>query len=149
MNPHASRNLKTAVGALAAFLILAVGCAKAPPPKPMSINPTDSCFYCKSAIQERFAAEFASKNGFIRKFDDMGCLIADVKKVGKKNVIAVFVMDVQSKTWMPGESAFFVRSDKLLTPQKSGIVAFKDEAKAKELATQIQGELLKIGDLLK
>jgi nitrous oxide reductase accessory protein NosL len=144
-----SKKHKVVVGGLVVFMLVFVGCEKAPV-KPANINPNDVCYYCKSPIENViFAAEFVTKDGFVRKFDDIGCLIANARKIGKKNIVAVYVMDVSTKTWLPGNEAQLVRSDKLLTPKKGGIVAFQDPSKAQSLATRSQGELLKVEDLLK
>lgn len=131
-------------------IFLLAACEK-PPVKPSSINTNgDVCFYCKSPIADvRFAAEFVTNDGFVRKFDDIGCLIANARRVGKKNIQAFFAMDVQSKVWLPAEQAHFVRSDKLRTPQKGGIIAFQDLATAQNFASRYQAELVKLEDLVK
>jgi nitrous oxide reductase accessory protein NosL len=129
------------------FLILC-GCEKAPV-KPASISSNDVCFYCKSPITDvGFAAEFVTSTGFVRKFDDLSCLVANAKKVGKKNIVAFYVMDVQSKTFFPVEQMQFVRSDKIRTPRNGRVVALQDASQAKAVAARYQGEIVKFADLL-
>ena len=131
------------------------GCEKAPL-KPAAIGPNDICFYCRAPIiaggeksQEAFAAEFITKDGFLRKFDDIGCLIANAQKVGKKNIVAYYAVDLVSKAWLPAEQLTFVRSDKIRTPRNGGIIAFQDAARAQQVAAQYQAELVKLSDFIK
>jgi len=135
---------------LACATMLVAGCGGDSAAKPVSITPNDVCFYCKSPINDvAFAAEFITKTGFVRKFDDIGCLVANARKVGKKNILAFYAMDAQSKTFFPADQVQYVRSDKLRTPRNGGIVAIQDPVQAKNLAARYQGELVKFDDLVK
>lgn len=136
-------------GLLFCSILIGAACEKAPV-KPVNIGPNDVCFYCKSPIADvAFAAEFITKDGFVRKFDDFSCLIANAKKLGKKNIRAFYAMDVLSKTWSPVEQLQFVRSDKIRTPRSGGIVAFQDASKAKGVAARYQAELVRFDDIVK
>ena len=65
--------------------LLSCGACEKAPVKPSNITSNDVCFHCKSPITDvTFAAELVANNGFPRKFDDISCLIADAKKLGKK-----------------------------------------------------------------
>jgi copper chaperone NosL len=138
---------------LCTFLIIAA-CAKAPV-KPVEFAENDTCFHCKSPIAAkdvRFAGEFITSNGFVRKFDDIGCLAANAKKVGKNNIVAFYASDIVSGKLLPAEQLQFVRCDKVATPKKSGIVAFQDPAKADEYIARLKGynpEKIKPDDLLR
>ena len=133
---------------LCAVLVLA-GCTKAPV-KPSEITQSDVCFHCKSPITDvAFAAEFITKDGFVRKFDDVACLIAHARKVGKNNIVAFYGIDAPSKKLFPVEELQFVRSDKLRTPQIGGMAAFTDQAKADEFVTRFQAEKIKLDDLIR
>ncbi len=137
---------------LCAFVLVA-GCAKAPV-KPSEFTEEDTCFYCKSPIERKdvnFAAEFITSSGFVRKFDDISCLVANAKKVGKKNIEAFYFSDVVSGKLFPAEQVQFVRCDKLNTPKKGGIIAFADSTKADSFITKYQAykaEKVKLDDLL-
>jgi nitrous oxide reductase accessory protein NosL len=134
---------------LACAMLIVCGC-ETTPVKPVNIGSNDACFYCKSPITDvAFAAEFVTTTGFVRKFDDISCLIANARKVGRKNIVAFYAVDVQSKTFFPVEQLQFVRSDKLRTPRNGRIVALRDPAQAKAVAARYQGEILKFDDLLK
>jgi nitrous oxide reductase accessory protein NosL len=136
-------------GVLFSMVLLGAGCENAPV-KPVSIGPNDVCFYCKSPITDlAFAAEFITKDGFVRKFDDIGCLVANVRKVGRKNIQAFYVMDALSKTWLSAQEAQFIRSDKIRTPKNGGIIAFRDASKAQQMASRYQAEIIPFEDIVK
>jgi nitrous oxide reductase accessory protein NosL len=133
----------------ACTILILCGCERTPV-KPVSISSNDACFYCKSPITDvAYAAEFITTTGFVRKFDDISCLIANARKVGKKNILAFYVIDAQSKTFFPADQVQFVRSDKLRTPRNGKIVALRDPTQAKAVAARYQGEILTFDDLMK
>ena len=95
-------------------------------------------------------AELVTKDGFVRKFDDIGCMLEHAKgKIGKANIIAYYAMDFPTQQWVRAEEAQFVKSDKFQTPRSGGILAFKDQANAQDLASQYQAQLVPFADLIK
>jgi hypothetical protein len=150
-----SRRIRAAVKVLACGLsicvILALTACQQAEVKPLDITESDICFRCKSPVADKhYAAELVTKDGFVRKFDDMGCMLEHAKtKIGKKNIVAYYVMDFPTQQWVKAEEAQFVKSDKFQTPQNGGILAFKDKAKAEALAAQYQAQPIKLEDLLK
>jgi copper chaperone NosL len=137
-----------AAGLIACILMIA-GCQK-PPVMPVGISSDDVCDLCKSTIaQPDFAAEFLTKSGSLRKFDDMACLIASAQAIGKEQIQSTYVMDHKSVTLTPAEQAYFVRSDKIRTPKNGGLIAFKDLSEAQSLASRYQAEMVKFSDLVK
>ena len=137
------------VGLLACLMMLLSACQKAEI-KPLDVVTGDTCYRCRAPITEKhFAAEFVTKDGFVRKFDDISCMTQHAAKVGKKNIEAYYVADFPSQKWLKAEEAFFVQSDQISTPKNSGILAFKDEAQAKALSSQYQAKLLSFKDMLK
>ena len=146
------RGLRFVFGGLLFCTILIGSACEKGPVKPVSIKPNDICFYCKSPLDEQtlaFAAEFITKDGFVRKFDDIGCLVANARKVGRKNIQSFYAMDIVSKTLLPAEQLQFVRSDKIRTPKNGGTVAFQDASRAKEVASRFQTQVLTLDDILK
>jgi len=135
---------------LACTAILVLACQKAPP-KPLDIGTGDVCTRCRGVIAEKqFAAEFITKDGFVRKFDDISCMIEHAKnKVKMENIAAYFTMDYATQQWLKAEEAFYVKSDKFKTPKDSGILTFKDQSKAQALASQYGAQLVTFNDLLK
>jgi copper chaperone NosL len=139
------------IGSLLVLASLALfGCQKEPL-KPVDIGKDELCTSCRSIILEkRYAAEFITKDGFVRKFDDISCMVQHAKsKVKKENIAAFFMVDFPSQQWMAAQEAKCVKSDKFKTPRDGGILAFKDAAKAQALASQYQAQVLSFDDLMK
>jgi len=136
-------------GLLVLASLVLFGCQKEPP-KAVDIGKDELCTSCRSMIVDKhYAAEFITKDGFVRKFDDLACMIQHAKKVKRDSIAAFFAMDFPSTQWMPAQDGKYVRSDKFKTPKDGGVLAFKDPAKAQALATQYQAQLLSFDDLMK
>jgi copper chaperone NosL len=137
-------------GLLACATIALVACQQ-PTYKPVDVAQNDVCFRCKAPIIEKqYAAEFATKDRFVRKFDDLVCMADYVQnKMRKENIGAFYVVDYPTKTWLPAEQAAYVKSEQFKTPQNGGILAFKDKGQAEKLAAQYQAKLLAFGDIVK
>ncbi len=137
----------SAVLASCTALILS-GCGGEIPTKPLDIGMGDTCVFCKQPITEKkFAAEFVTKDGFVRKFDDIACMVQHANKVKKANIAAYYAMDYPTSQWIKAEDAFYVKS-KFKTPGNGGIIAYRDKAKAEGIAQQYQAQLIGFGDVL-
>jgi copper chaperone NosL len=135
--------------AMLGLLSLLVACA-ASEVRPVELLPEDVCAACKMALSERqFAAEYVTRDGDARKYDDLGCLLDDVKEKQPQNVAAYFVMDFNTKQWVNAHDAHFVRSAEIKSPMGGGVIAFKEQARAAEAAAQFKGAQVRFGDLLK
>jgi nitrous oxide reductase accessory protein NosL len=133
--------------------LMLVACGEEAPPAPANIVTGDSCVFCKQAMAEkdqRFAAEFITRDRFVRKFCDISCMVKHANtKVKKENVIAYFVADYPSGEWVKGEEAVYVKSDRFETPMNGGILAFRDKASADALSSQYQAQVLGFAELMK
>ena len=139
------------IGGLLILASLALfGCTKEPL-KAVDIGKDELCTSCRNMIVDKhYAAEFITRDGFVRKFDDIACMIQHAKtKVKKDSIAAYFAMDFPSSQWVSAQEAKYVRSDKFKTPKDGGILAFKDPARAQALATQYQAQLLTFDELMK
>jgi copper chaperone NosL len=135
---------------LACMLIGLCSCQSTAELKPLDIKPNDTCHFCKLAIEQvQYAAEFITKDGFTRKFDDIDCMVKSAQKVKKTNVAAFYVMDYANKQWVKGEEASFVKSERIQTPMNSGIIAFKEKSTADSVASQYGGTVISLNDLIK
>ncbi len=135
--------------ALVASLVCLVGCQQAAL-APVDIRAEDLCASCKMAISEkRYAAEFLTKDREPVKFDDIGCMMRYVQNRQRQDTIAAyFVVDYDSRQWLPAEAAHYVRSADFKTPMRSGIVAYQDEGKAQAAVAAHHGVLLRFAELL-
>jgi copper chaperone NosL len=132
------------------FLIFLAACSQKPV-DPIEIDPSDMCSYCKMAISEkRYAAEFIDKQGEAHKFDDLGCMkqFLQTRKLGQDGPQYFFVIDYESKQWLPAQLASFVRSNQFKTPMSGGIVAIREKIRAEQLAHENQGTVMTFDDIL-
>jgi hypothetical protein len=147
---------KAALGIIPFCALVMIGGCNQAPLKPATIGPNDSCYHCKAPFNlsqdrknEIYAAQMIAKDGFVRKYDDIGCLVANAQKVGMKNIKAIYAVDLTTKGWLPAKKLKFVRSDKIQSPRNGGIIAFQDVEKAKSFASTYNAELLQLSDLIK
>ena len=100
--------------------------------KPVDIEASDMCSFCRMAISEkRYAAEIIDAEDNVMKFDDIGCMLRYRDAAGTTlKPLAIFVTDFETREWLPAEKAFFVRPANVKTPMGSGIVAHASMEKA-------------------
>lgn len=123
---------------LVALLLAACAPANTGPQPPEILYGQDVCEECGMIISEaRFACAALFSDGEMRKYDDIGDMLAFAAKHADLSVGAWFVHDYNSEQWMRGETAFFVLSDQIRTPMNRGIAAFKDQADAEAFAAQV------------
>ena len=135
---------------LACLLIGLCSCQSTAELTPSDVTSNDTCTFCKMAIEQaQYAAEFMTKDGFTRKFDDIGCMVKHADKVKKTNIAAFYVMDYANKQWVKGEEAQFAQSEKIQTPMNSGLIAFKDKNTADSVASEYGGKVVGLNDLIK
>jgi copper chaperone NosL len=90
----------------------------------------DVCLRCKMIISDkRFAAQYITERGEASKFDDIGCMMDELKEEKKSGVgvLAVYVTDYGTGEWIDAGSAFYIRSPEIKTPMGYGIAAFGSE----------------------
>ncbi|HSQ20880.1 MAG TPA: nitrous oxide reductase accessory protein NosL [Blastocatellia bacterium] len=117
--------------------------------EPVAIAPDDMCSFCRMAISEkRYAAEFIDSEGEAFKFDDITCMTSFIREMHNQgNIGPRFVMDFDAKAWLKADDAYYVQSTEIKTPMSGGIIAFKDQSRAKETADKYGGKLLRFNDV--
>lgn len=101
----------------------------------------DTCDRCRMVIDDpRFAAALRTRDGEVRRYDDIGDLLADLGESGVESGEA-WVHDYAGGAWLRASEAFLARSD-LPTPMGSGLAAFAERAAAAALIAQRGGQLL-------
>ena len=127
-----NRLIVTALSALAL-----AGCRGDKLPPPVAIFPEDVCSNCKMALsQSRFASEFITAAGDVRKFDDLRCLSEYRREMKPSDEILVtYLRDYDADRWHPADSCVVVRTG-IATPMGSGLVAVADSARARDLLAQ-------------
>ncbi|RMF87896.1 MAG: hypothetical protein D6736_11855 [Nitrospinota bacterium] len=107
----------------------------------------DICDQCRMIISEaRFAAGYVTTDGRQRRFDDIGDMLLFHAEHAEE-VAAFWVHDYKREEWIRAETAFFVVSRALPTPMGHGVVAFRNEQQARDLADKVAGKVLRFDDL--
>ncbi len=124
--------------------------ATAEPATPPEINyGHDFCDECNMIIgYDKFAAATILASGDSRKFDEVSNMLFYHLKHPDEQVRAWFVHDYASKTWIRGETAFYVQSAAIITPMNDGIIAFEQEVDARELAAAKNGEVFTFEEIM-
>ena len=112
--------------------------------RPVDIEASDMCAYCKMAISERrYAAEAIDNEGTAYKFDNALCMmrfVADRKL--RDRVGAWYIADYENRSWLDARNAAFVRSAEIPGPMASGLAAFGSHAAAQALAAEHHGKTI-------
>ena len=131
-----------------ATALLTLAAAACTPDGPRAIGyGTEPCEHCHMTISDpRFAAEARTEGGRLLVFDDVGCLAAWLQ--GAPGARGWVVSYVDQASWLPADSAVYLRADTLRTPMASGLVALRAGAEADSVRTALGGRLLTWGEVL-
>jgi copper chaperone NosL len=100
-------------------------------PKPID-EAVDKCENCKMAVADNAdATEIVLKDGKTLVFDDIGCMHKWMIANGEDDIEMAFVRSHHDKEWLDYEKAVYVFDPKITTAMGYGVIAFKDEAGAK------------------
>ncbi len=97
--------------------------------------------------EPRFAAAYRLPDGSVRKFDDLGDLLAYGRRAGERPSGAVWVHDYATDGWVAAAEAWFVRVPGLTSPMGHGIAAFAGEGAAADFARARGGRVRRWPDL--
>jgi copper chaperone NosL len=102
-----------------------------------------SCATCGMVITDvRFAAASRSETGKVQRYDDIGCMIAMVRREGGTGTGTYYVHDYTDESWVEAPSAAFVLADKIKTPMAYGLVALATDSAAQTLASEHGGRIV-------
>jgi copper chaperone NosL len=96
--------------------------------------------------QKQFAAQLFDPEENVHKFDDMACMLRFLKQ-RKMEPAAVFVADYETRHWIKGSSALFVRTAKVDTPMGGGLLAFSEDVRADAAARKFGSPVLRSVDV--
>ncbi len=127
-----------------AGLLLLANCA---PAGPVDIDTnSDACARCRMSIDSlAHAGEIITKDGEVRKYDSLGCLVKDHHGLAASGrpLAGTWVMDYDAKTWLPAQRAYYARANLATDHMGLGVAA----AATRERALQIAGgDVAKVGD---
>ncbi len=136
---------------LSIFVVLSVATAcsqaKAEIQPPHIHYGEDICEFCNMIIsEERFAAGYLTKDGQQHIFDDIGDLV-QAHLDEQQTIIASFVHDHDTHTWIKAERAYYVLSEDLPTPMLSGLAAFSTLEATEIFTSHYPGQVLTFAEL--
>jgi copper chaperone NosL len=106
--------------------------------RPVPIETGTPCSFCRMTIADpRLAAEIVAAGEEPRQYDDIGCLVNDLRKRPAPDGVA-FVSDYRSGTLVPAATAVYTRVDAIATPMASHLVAHADAA-ARDADPRVRG----------
>lgn len=138
------------------LILLLAACTRAsidPATPPTIVYGEDVCDRCGMIIEdERFAAgavvEVGEGHYEHRIFDDIGDMLAyAADEAAQTPIHAYYVHDYDSKNWIDGESAFYVRSSQIHSPMGYGLAAFAEQSSAETKAAEWEGEVIELSTL--
>lgn len=142
--------MKTILLLAAALCAMLIGCQSAIDLKkaPDIIYGQDLCVECGMMISEPgFAAAYVTKDGTIRRFDDIGGMVTYHAKTAE-NVAVFWVHDFDTEDWIWATKAQFVVSGELTTPMAHGVIAFRNRENANAKSAELNGRVMLFADLL-
>lgn len=138
--------MKNTLVRLISLLVVAatlVGCGKAAtaPAPPVIHYGEDVSAGCGMIIDDpRFAVGALPDRGKPLLFDDIGDFL-DYRQAHQLSLSAVFVHDYDSKDWVRADTAWFVWSPAVHSPDGSGLAAFASEVSARQFQAGHGGQL--------
>ena len=104
------------------------------------------CDYCKMLFQEKnFGAEVQTTSDSILVFDATECLAAFLigKKIRDDHIKKIWSVDYNNPSELAdGTRAWYIRSNKILSPMSVNIAAFASRSEADSVFVKIGGEKL-------
>lgn len=99
----------------------------------------DVCEECSMIINEpRHAASYVLTDGTVRRFDDIGEMLAYDSK-HHEAVHVYWVHDFNTEEWVMADKASFVLNNEAKTPMGWGLLAFADDASADQYMAEVGG----------
>jgi len=141
-----------ALGLVGGLFLATCGPALDPLAPPEIHYGEDVCDACQMIISDpRFAAativEIAGGSE-PRIFDDIGDLVDSHAEDLETVVLAWYVHDYDSESWIDAREAHYVRAEAIRSPMAYGLAAFADPDRAEIFAVESQGETLDFETLL-
>lgn len=126
-----------------------MGCSSQTSIEPVTIHTdVDSCAECNMGVLEiEHAAQIILKDGVPNVYDDIGCMVTDLKE-NEGNYEIGYVHDYTSGEWINMKDASFVQDKTIDTPMSYGIIAFQSSDDATKFQTENGGKIMSLDELL-
>ncbi len=130
------------------FLFILMDCGSNEQDKPPVIlkgqDPCDNCFMIIN--ETKYSASMKLLNGEEKRFDDIGCMLSFMQR-NKGQVKKSWVYDYAGGDPLSTGDAYFIYSDKIITPMGSGIIASNSKSEASELTGKNEAVILSFNEL--
>ena len=131
----------------AGLCLALAGCGEREIAPPEVVFGEDPCARCQMILNdERYAGAILVEDADGRRhdelFDDLNCLVEFEAELEGGKVVARWVRDASTRTWIHAESAFYVSSPDLHTPMASGVAAFAERGSAEAEQSRSGGDLI-------
>jgi len=116
---------------------LATACGGTPLAVPISTG--TPCAFCRMTIADiHLAGEIVAPGEEPRVYDDIGCLLNDLRQRATPNGARLFVSDYKTGALVSADAAVYTRVDSVATPMASHLVAHSDAA-ARDADPRVRG----------
>ena len=138
---------------LVALALLSVSCSATRLGPPEIVVDRTACSHCTMLVSEvAYAAAYEAPGAGPRIFDDIGCMLEAMRRDGlhtDASGLRVWFHDAEDGKWIEDGSPVFVVSSEIRTPMGGGIVAYRDGARAGQVAAKHQGRVIRtVPDLM-
>jgi len=136
---------------LTCCVLTLVACAAKADGPPQIVVDRTPCAHCGMLVSEpAFAAAYRREGADARIFDDIRCLLNDMKDEANPRGLRFWFHDAASGAWIASEEAVFVKSARFRTPMSGGIVAYRGRSAGERAASENDGVLIgNVEELLK
>ena len=114
---------------------------------------SDNCDFCKMTISNsRFGAEILTKKGKAFKYDDIACMISDLKQNSnlKENISMTYATDFSGNHQLTDvKNCFFLKSENLRSPMGGNIAGISNKDSLNFYLNSFQGEEITWDEILK
>lgn len=128
--------------AIAACLLLFSFTSCSSGPEPIVVG-KDQCYFCKMTVSDdRFGAEIVTNKGKIFKFDDIHCLLSNIKNSGldKNSIKNIYLTDFSNgHSLIKANETFLLKSEQLRSPMAGNIAAFSNKDSLEKVKSQFAG----------
>lgn len=101
----------------------------------------EECSNCQMTISDNhFGAELITKKRKIYKFDSIECLASYSQSINSEEILSMWVTDFANPPNMiDTKNAYYLRSDKIMSPMGLNVCAFSDSLQLKEIKRKYGG----------
>ena len=109
------------------------------------------CAHCGMLVSEpAFAAAYRRDGADARIFDDIRCLLNDLKDEANPKGLRFWFHDAASGVWITSEEAVIVKSARFRTPMSGNMVAYAGRSAGERAASENDGVVIgNVDELLK